>query len=622
MPAKRYIVRLSLAERQQLIQLVKTGKAAAYKRQRAQILLNADVSPEGPGLKDETIAQNLGVCQGTVERLRKRFVEVGFDQVLERVRRQHSRPRCLDGETDPDNSNNSATDDDTVINPVIIDFTRGFVPDRVNQGEATQIVFSIDNTANAIEAGTLTSPVIELTLSIATASSAEATLTVTAAGAPVFTKALSSDTINQGGTSTLTFTIDNSANTIEATGLAFDDDFPDGMIVAGSPNTVDSCSGSFSPAAGNTTLSYSGGGVGAGGNCAISVDVRAIEAGTLTNTTGALESSLPDAPVAAATLNVAPADAPVFTKVFSPATIDQGGETEIVFSIDNSGNAIDMTTMAFTDPLPDGLVVADTLGVSNDCSGAFDATAGGDTLAFANGILAEGVTCEIRVTVRAVGVGPLTNPGIDLTSSIAAATLTVNAAPPLSASMSFSPSTIRAGGVSTLTYKLRNDAAVEATSVSLSDTLPAAVAVASEPNPATTCVGGAVSAPADGGTIAYSGGTLADAGDCTISVDVTSAVAGSHPNVTETVTSSLGTGTPAQATLTVVPVFAGTVTFDVNSDIDGAFGFSSAEPGLTASLDVSGGTGSTSALPVATAGSHSVAVTAPAGVQTDGNRLR
>ena len=98
MPAKRYIVRLSLAEHQQLIQLVKTAKAAAYKRQRAQILLNADVSPEGPGLKDETIAQNLGVCQGTVERLRKRFVEVGFDQVLERVRRQHSRPRCLDGE--------------------------------------------------------------------------------------------------------------------------------------------------------------------------------------------------------------------------------------------------------------------------------------------------------------------------------------------------------------------------------------------------------------------------------------------------------------------------------------------------------------------------------------------
>ena len=98
MPAKIYIVRLSLSERQQLTKLVKTGTAAAYKRQRAQILLNADVGAEGPGLKDETIAQNLGVSQGTVERVRKRLVEVGFDQVLQRVPRRHSRPRRLDGE--------------------------------------------------------------------------------------------------------------------------------------------------------------------------------------------------------------------------------------------------------------------------------------------------------------------------------------------------------------------------------------------------------------------------------------------------------------------------------------------------------------------------------------------
>lgn len=35
MPTKKYIVRLSVTERQQLNQLVKTGKVAAYKRQRA-----------------------------------------------------------------------------------------------------------------------------------------------------------------------------------------------------------------------------------------------------------------------------------------------------------------------------------------------------------------------------------------------------------------------------------------------------------------------------------------------------------------------------------------------------------------------------------------------------------
>ncbi|VAW44555.1 hypothetical protein MNBD_GAMMA04-356, partial [hydrothermal vent metagenome] len=43
MPAKKYIVKLSKAERQELRALVKTGKAAAYKRQRAQILLKADI---------------------------------------------------------------------------------------------------------------------------------------------------------------------------------------------------------------------------------------------------------------------------------------------------------------------------------------------------------------------------------------------------------------------------------------------------------------------------------------------------------------------------------------------------------------------------------------------------
>jgi len=43
MSAKKYIVRLSQSERQYLLQLVKTGRVAAYKRQRAQILLQADI---------------------------------------------------------------------------------------------------------------------------------------------------------------------------------------------------------------------------------------------------------------------------------------------------------------------------------------------------------------------------------------------------------------------------------------------------------------------------------------------------------------------------------------------------------------------------------------------------
>ena len=94
---KKYIVRLNESERVELTALVKTGKAAAFKRQRAQILLLADVDrPEG-SYRDEDIAKLLSITTRTVERVRRRLVEQGFEQVLEREPRQ-AKARRLDGE--------------------------------------------------------------------------------------------------------------------------------------------------------------------------------------------------------------------------------------------------------------------------------------------------------------------------------------------------------------------------------------------------------------------------------------------------------------------------------------------------------------------------------------------
>ena len=98
MPAKKYIVHLSKTERQELSALVKTGKAAAYKRQRAQILLKADIGAEGPGLKDSDIVTSIDVSLRTVERTRQRLVEQGLEKALEREVRQQSRTPRLDGE--------------------------------------------------------------------------------------------------------------------------------------------------------------------------------------------------------------------------------------------------------------------------------------------------------------------------------------------------------------------------------------------------------------------------------------------------------------------------------------------------------------------------------------------
>ncbi len=92
-----YIVRLSMKERSALQKLVKTGKVAAFKRQRAQILLNVDRGDSGPCLNNTDVARTLDIGIKTVERACKKLVEDGFSNCLERVPRQ-SKPLKMDGE--------------------------------------------------------------------------------------------------------------------------------------------------------------------------------------------------------------------------------------------------------------------------------------------------------------------------------------------------------------------------------------------------------------------------------------------------------------------------------------------------------------------------------------------
>ncbi len=93
---KKYIVRLTATEREELQQLVNIGKAAAHKRRHAQILLKADVSEEGWG--DAKISEAFDVSPRTVERIRQRLVEQGMDAALNRAQQIKTRRRRLDGE--------------------------------------------------------------------------------------------------------------------------------------------------------------------------------------------------------------------------------------------------------------------------------------------------------------------------------------------------------------------------------------------------------------------------------------------------------------------------------------------------------------------------------------------
>ena len=95
---KLYVVRLSEEERSELTKLVKTGRAPAYRRRHAEILLQADQGQHGPALHDRQIVDKLDVARQTVEKVRKRCVEEGLEAASGRRQRSRDRAPVLDGE--------------------------------------------------------------------------------------------------------------------------------------------------------------------------------------------------------------------------------------------------------------------------------------------------------------------------------------------------------------------------------------------------------------------------------------------------------------------------------------------------------------------------------------------
>ena len=83
---KKYVVRLTDAERNELQQVVKKLKGTSQKVMRAQILLKADA--DGPNWTDQRIAEAFSCRVQTVEKIRQRLVEHGFQETLNGAKRE------------------------------------------------------------------------------------------------------------------------------------------------------------------------------------------------------------------------------------------------------------------------------------------------------------------------------------------------------------------------------------------------------------------------------------------------------------------------------------------------------------------------------------------------------
>jgi hypothetical protein len=122
---------------------------------------------------------------------------------------------------------------------------------------------------------------------------------------PNFSKTFAPDAIEVDGTSTLTFTVDNSTGTSMSTTLDFTDNLPAGVVVETPPGDSKTCSGgTITAVAGSGVISYTGGSVGSGATCTVSVDVTSDVIGDHVNVSGDLTSSACNSGPATDTLTV------------------------------------------------------------------------------------------------------------------------------------------------------------------------------------------------------------------------------------------------------------------------------------------------------------------------------
>ena len=92
---KKYIVRLKEEERETCRETVRKLVGTGERVRRAHILLKADA--DGPCWTDARIADAFSCRTQTVENVRRRFVEDGFERALDRKRPASTPPRILDG---------------------------------------------------------------------------------------------------------------------------------------------------------------------------------------------------------------------------------------------------------------------------------------------------------------------------------------------------------------------------------------------------------------------------------------------------------------------------------------------------------------------------------------------
>ena len=440
---------------------------------------------------------------------------------------------------------------------------------------------SVNVTASA--PGTAQNVSGDLTSSAGNSGAATADLTVDTER-PGFSLAFSPDNVAFQATTTLTFTIDNTAGSSLLTSIAFVADLPSAFTIASPANAQTTCE-QLQPAVldatpGSSRVALSQGSMAAASFCTVAVDVIAASVGTTGLTTSELTAvtglSQINSGRSAGTLTVRPVDPINLGAFFVGDPVAPGGTLTLAFTITNYDRNFPATDIAFTDDLSAALSGMVRLGGTiSDVCGPGSQLSGTSLLTLTSGALPAGGTCTFNVQLQ---IPAATTPGTYvLTSSSITATVdgrtrtgqpatdSFEVAEALTWSMAFVPAQAASGDTVVLQFDLGNLSAVSSASgIQFSDTLAQFIpgVTATLPGPDVCGAGSAislVSAAPDTYAFQLTGGALAPLGTCTFSVPLqlpTGLPPGARVNRTSPLQATIGgapwTGAPSQATLTVL----------------------------------------------------------------------
>jgi hypothetical protein len=254
----------------------------------------------------------------------------------------------------------------------------------------------------------------------------------------IIAKTFGAASIAVGGSTSLSFQINNNDEGVQHGAINFTDTLPAGLVVSTPNGLTGTCGGgTITATAGSGSVSLSGTTLDGGVGCVFSVNVTATSTGVKNNSATVFYNTEVAGGSTSASITVTAPNPPTISKAFGAASIATGGTTSLSFTISNPNIGVPLSGVGFADTLPAGLAVATPNGLTGSCGGGtITATAGSGSVSLTGATLGADSSCTFSANVTGSTPGTKNNTTSPVTSNetvaggTASASITVQAAAP------------------------------------------------------------------------------------------------------------------------------------------------------------------------------------------------